>query len=648
MPEQAQIPQVQSTSLAIEPLKLSGDSLSTPQALALVNETFWHYENFRALNHDHRWNEHDALYLGWVKQRYWEETRIPRASLPNPISYDHIETALPNITGALFGFGPEWFQVWPNAGGAPQDLQTARSVQQHLQYLFEHARYDNGGSAKAELTLAFRSLLQYGNGAIHLQWDADRNRPVIEWLDIRDLYIDPGCRTPSVDDCRSVIIRKKMSVDQLLAMQGAEGMMIPPRDVLYTMAQQPLYTIGDRTKQAAESARGVTYNPETHDRLPMPSDQYVEVMIYYSRSRIIWTLNRAWVALNRDNPVGFIPVAAAACSPVLGRFYGQSYCDLLESPQRYGEALMNGHLDQIALALSPPRVLKRSALATSTDTRWRPGALTQVGENGEMTVLTPAAQITANVFQDLQYLDQLAARRTGGNPLSQGAPQPGNVNRTAAGIGAQMRGPTLRVQPIVEGIEEYLLLPLLYKTFLMVKTYTPMDNMLPAANEDGTIGTVDATAFQTPVRFRMVASSKMLSQDKLMQLFPFLAQYVLTGPLLQGMNASGWTVDFKEIGKMLQDATGTAQAYNIFRQLTQEEAQRLQEPSPEIKAEMQKAQMDQQTRLQMGQMKQQSEMAGLETDKDRTEAESARAILKMIMEGEKSAPPPGSKPPANK
>ncbi|GAF97365.1 unnamed protein product, partial [marine sediment metagenome] len=95
MPIQVQLPQPQEKILSEIPLNLSSDIVGELTALAMVNETFRHYENFRFTNHDRRWNTHDGLYWGFVKPRNWEGTKIARASLPNPIAFDHIQTALP-------------------------------------------------------------------------------------------------------------------------------------------------------------------------------------------------------------------------------------------------------------------------------------------------------------------------------------------------------------------------------------------------------------------------------------------------------------------------------------------------------------------------------------------------------------------------
>src|SRR5476649_2058535 len=74
-------------------LQTMGDEI----ALALVNSSYERYRVWRYRNHDLRWNTDDALFVGWMPQRRWEGTQVPRSSLGVPISFDQIESAYPVI-----------------------------------------------------------------------------------------------------------------------------------------------------------------------------------------------------------------------------------------------------------------------------------------------------------------------------------------------------------------------------------------------------------------------------------------------------------------------------------------------------------------------------------------------------------------------
>ena len=80
MPNQEAPPQIIEANLAQEDLKLGGQSIDDSYALAVVNQTFVHYEAWRRNNHDMRWQLNDMLYFGQVEKKIWEGTNTPRLS----------------------------------------------------------------------------------------------------------------------------------------------------------------------------------------------------------------------------------------------------------------------------------------------------------------------------------------------------------------------------------------------------------------------------------------------------------------------------------------------------------------------------------------------------------------------------------------
>lgn len=603
MPEFLPTPKIQEANLEEEPLKLPSDVFSDAYALATVRQTFYQYEWFRQQNHDKRFNAHDALYFGWIPPKVWEGTSTPRSSLSmSSITFGQIEAAIPAILQALFTDN-RWFDVEPEPGNSPQE---ARQIQAHLSYNLDHGHDDK--TAEIEIEHAVRQILLNGNGGISVEFDPHLNRPVVEWIDLRDFYINPSCPTPYADDSDSIIRIRRMSVAELDSMRGDKRMKIPSRAVLNYMASSPSPVYGDKTKQVSEALRGVAYNPAQHEWLPLPADRKIEVLIYYSKSRIIWVLNREWVAYNEKNPYGFHPFCFAPCYPVPGRFYAQSFADKLEDMQRYVEALINAHLDELSLNLHPPRVKKRGSILTPSQQRWRPGQVQEADNPKEDVVVQWPQNVTADVMGDISYLEMTAEKLTGVNATGQGVPRPGNVNRTATGVNSQLQGGANRLWTIVKHIEDYLIVPMLYKMYKLVQYHSQPGQLLPALGDGDNIVQVGADAFQKPCRFKIHASSKMMTKEKLSQVFPFLAQYFLNGTFLQELSKTGKTVDFDEMTKLLQDATGTGDSYALIRQMTPQEQQAMQTPPPQVAMQQQLAQQDSQTRTQLMQMKIQGEL----------------------------------------
>ena len=613
MPFEQAPPELPHVDLSSEDLKLHLDNISQGYALSLVTETFNKYETDRNTNHDFRWNNNDTLYWGWVPPKVWEGTNIPRVSLGQPLVFDQIEAALPAINQSLFsGGGEDWFQCVPEVGAEPAD---SRQIQAALNYSLDHNRDESGMTARSEVEqLANKQLLLYGNGGVVLEWDSERMQPVVQWIDIRDLYVDFSCPTPNIEEARSVVRRRMMTVDEVDSLRDSPGMMIPSKAVLSWLSTNAPFATADRTKQVQEAFRGVNYSPTTSDWSPMPSQRKIEVLVYYSKSRIVWVLNRKWVAYNGKNPYGFYPFAIAPCYIVPGRFYAQSVADVQEGNQRYIESLMNNHLDEISLMLHPPRVIARNNFLTPSQQKWRPGGVYSLDSAEDMALLAPPGG-TMNIFPEIDYLERLAERRTGINSMGMGVPRPGNVNRTKFGVQAQLEGGANRLNTVVRNIEDYMIVPMLKKMYEMFRYHVMPGAAVPAiqATSPSTFF-INSDIFQKPVNFKMLASSRMVTQQKLAAMFPFISQFLLSGQFMSAINGTGKTVDFDELFRMMKDSTGTGSIYTFVRDMTEEEKEARKQPPPEVVAEKERSQQEAQVRLQMGQMKQQSEMTKAQVD----------------------------------
>jgi len=640
MPEQRPAPQLDNVDLEREDFKSALQSLTDAYALTLVNRTFTQYETYRQNSHDVRWNTNDALYFGWVPQKTWPGTTIARSALSMPIVFDQIEASLPAIYQAIFGSQPEWFQVQAEAGVDPQE---ARQQQEKLLYDLDHSHDGFGLTARIDIMLAAKSALTYGNGGVAIEWDGEKKGCVVSWVDVRDIYVDPGASLSSVDHARSVIRRSHRTVEEVQAWRGAEGMNIPVDPILWSMANSRPAAYADKAKQVQSALLGQNYTPGVHDFLPNPSDRKIEVLTYYSKTRIIIVLNREWVAFSDKNPYGFIPFCFAPAYTVLGKFYAQSIPDVQEGNQRYIEGLLNGRIDEVTLALHPPRVSKANSLMTPSQAKWGPGSVAKTQNPKDDVQFFQPSGATTNVYSEIDFINTAAEKRTGISGLSTGVPRPSNANRTQGGMQLQLQGSSLRLSAFVANLEDYLIVPMLYKMAKMHEVHLAAEDpstQLPGMNPEGELTQVPATAFYKRCRFKVLASSQMITREKLAQIFPFLLQTLVQGGLLQNLTQSGMTVDWNQMFQMLQDASGIGKLYTIVRPMTPQEQQMLAQQQQQANAAQQaQAQLDAQVRLQMGQMKAQSEEKKVQADlqkevikKQPTEGEMQSEALKFQLE----------------
>lgn len=589
--------------------QLTAQDLEDALALNLVTATFNQYENFRSMNHDPRWVAQDALYFGYVAPRNWAGTTVPRANLGNSIAFGKVETAVPSIMSSIFFNGGGFFEVQAEDGTSTEEATAWYDV---MSYVFEHpnpAKF--GTTSMPEFMETTRCMSLYGNGGVSLCWDAKNNCPVIESVDIRDFYIDPATKSGAVDGARGIVRRNMLTVSEVFELLKSDSRMKQfTIDSLQAISTFTPAVVADTTRRMQAAFQAVNFDPAYYNWTPNPADRRIEVLMYYSSKKICFVLNRKYLVFNIQNPYGWIPFCFAPFHPVPGRFYGQSVADTIEGFQRYIEALLNGRLDEISLALHPPRSTSREASLTPGNQKWYPGAtISQDPKEGRNSLLQPQATLT-NVFTDINFLGMQSDTVSGINSVAQGVPRPGNANRTAGGMEMQMQGNTLRMLPVVLSYEGYLLTPLLYKLYEMIRMHTATDSQLPAMKKDEQGKTsyykVGGDIITKKCNFRMLASSRMMTQDKLGQMVPYILQNMTNGPFMQGLNAAKLTLDYTELARMIQDATGIEKAYKIVRPLSPEEQQQMNQPPPQVMMEQQQADKDLQTRVQLGQMKAQS------------------------------------------
>ena len=599
MPDARPVPEIQPVDFESSPLRLAQDFLTTQEALTLVKDTFFRIETWRKNNHDVRWTLHDRLYFGVVPQEVWDGTNVAKASLASYMIFSQVENAMPALMEGLFG-QDDWFNVTPEPGAT---VQEARAIEAHLRYVFNHSRSEYG-TTEEEFESAIRQMLKYGNGGLMLEWDATKARPVIQFVDIRDVYIDIGLNSPAIDNARNVIYRTEMTLDELEAYRSDDRMSIPAKDQLVYMTRNRPSALADQTKRQTEINRNVNFVPGVSDTLPLPADNRIEVLIYYSKSRIIWVLNREWVAFNDENPYGFIPFCFAPCFTVESRFYAQGYADVLEPAQQYTAKLRNARLDWLSLAMNPPRVRKRGPALPPSKLKIHPGLVDEVAEpKNDVIFHSPTNDPTANTEEEIAHIGIDAEKITGSNSVAQGVPRPGNVNRTKGGVDSQIAAAASRLALIGRHVERYLMVPLLYKMYRMIQLNTQPGTTLPALGPEDKFFEVGGDAFQAPVKFRMVGPSRMMTQGKLAQVVPFVFQYLANPAIMQPLNKLGYNVDFMELAKMVQDATGVSKHYQVIRPLTPQEQQALAQPDTQQQIEMMKLQGEWQNRKELTQLK---------------------------------------------
>lgn len=587
-------------------------------ALERVKRNFGTDESYRRLNHDWRWKSADELYLGWVQQRYWEGTKIPRSSLSVYLTLEHVESMLPKVLSALFG-ETYWFDARPYPATS---MAEARAVQELL--LAQARSANNGTGIREVLRRACKSGLLYGNGIFHLGWqrgteqkvitidelrpitapfptpmgviqvptgrmqrtvrqqarEVDINEPLIEYVSLRDFYIDPNCPSPLPWDAGHCIRRRLVPIKDLARFKGVPDMDIPDDRILYTLAEQKAVTAGDEGVLYAEALRESSYNRAT-DYSVSGEDKRVEVLEYWTSDRLVWVFGRRHVAYNVPNPYGFIPFFNIHYVDVLDRFYALAMSDVLEPEQRLQQSIINARVDELSLSIHPPMIKRRGVPIPVSQLRRRPGLITETDDVEADLKAQEVANVTQQAYVEVAASEVRAQRRDGISELAiLGTPgTPSNVGRTATGVQTLSSASHNRISGFIENAQEQAIVPFLDRLLQLNQKFNTQQDVVKILGADGQLIQLDARALiNAQLRFEMRGASRMSSKAALLQVLPLVVQTLLNPEVIGMLHQEGKTVEIGEIINMVLDATSyRPHKTSLIRALSPQEQAALKE-----------------------------------------------------------------------
>lgn len=611
-------------------IRLPFQSISNDQASRIVRHDYENASNYRYQNHDWRWVIADALFTGWKPTRYWESTKIPMSSLAVMVAFEQIESFIPRVDQILFD-DPEWFDANPMHGTTPEAARKCRDIVlaqlhdstpqwQYRQVAKSAAMYGNG-VLMSGWEYSVNKLLQYipeykpvTKRMMHpvsgqmIQMPTGKytriirenvieettNRPFIRYIPLRFCFPDPNAPSPRISDSRFFIHVSYMTVDELDALRHCDGFeSMPDKYVLLLMAHQKPNDQFDTTLSEMEASRRASWTPVI-DQSTDPAAARCKVVHYTTKDRIIWMINGQYLCYNKPNPIGRITYYNSFYADLLDRWYAMGIPDVIESEQRVQEGLVNGRLNELALALHPTTVRNRGSNTPIYQLRVRPGGVSDSNDPKNDIIRQYPTNATQTAYLETQASDLRAQKRTGITDLALlgvGTAQ-NPAARTATGAGLQGQAAHSRVQGFVGVIQLLVTQPMLEDVFMYDQRFLDPNQMVEAL--DGT--ELDPMViWGAKVKFDLRATARMQAKQSLVQLMPMTMQAMMNPMLMEQLHTLNKTVNFVELFQMFMDATGFRKKFDWLRDLTPQEQQAMQakqQMSPDIiKAQMQDKRM---------------------------------------------------------
>jgi hypothetical protein len=574
------------------------------------------------------WRIAKAIYEAPVKQDFWRDTLVPRASNSYPLCAQHIRAILDQTMPALFPENPP-FEIDPNEG-TPR--QVARGWESIIAYQFHRA------GVKSQVRLIAKDGLIFGTGIGQWGWEwSTRKRtvytrsvkptkittatgktifintaesdeldetvmeekisqPFFRHREVNHVMVSPGLREPDIRKASYVVYRDYMTIRDIRNLREFEGYNIPSDEELKQLAVPPEEQATSATLEneaTAFPAQGHRPLPRYIDESNDPLEHKLEVLEYWSNERQIVVLQRKKILRNDDNPYGMIPFLNCFWDDLSGTFYAFGIPRRLGGMQTHIQGLRNLRLDDINLNLQNVWLEKQGTNLTGQPYKMYPGARFKVSDPDGIKPLIKQP-VLSEAWQEEGVLVADAEKTSGANEMMvQGAMPAGgrtSMGRTATGAGILGGASSSRIESYVGVIADQVMVPLLYAFLHMDRLWLEPKVMRKVigqtlwnsmeAEHDGDL-LVDMCN-NSDMEFQMVAGSSISARRAMGQMLPLEMQMFSTPSFQQGLMDAGFKVNWVEFGRRAEQATGWRSQEDIFQPLTPDDVKKRMSMSPEI------------------------------------------------------------------
>lgn len=622
---------VQSFKLPTETGKDNKEVTKDDLALALVVQDCQRAEKFvMARLWLTEWRVAKALYEAAVRQEYWRDTMVPRASNSYPLASQHVRSILDQTMVALFPENPP-FATDPTEG-TPR--QAARGWEATIAKQLQQVRF------KQQLRLVAKDGLIFGTGIAKYGWEklplkkwiyrrsqtpakipgavpglpgqtidtteSDEldeiefetivSRPFFTRCEINHVLVSPGLRTPDIRQAGFVEYRDYLTIRDINKLRDFEGYNIPSEDELKQLAAPP----AEQAPSSAVESEATAYPAQGHRALPRyldesedPLEHKLEVLERWSNDTVIVVLQRKKVIRNENNELGEIPFLSCFWDDIPGTFYGFGIPRRIGSIQTHIQGLRNLRLDDVNLNLQNVWLEKQGTNLTGQPLRLYPGARHKVTDPGGIVALMKQP-ILGEAYREEAVLAADAEKTTGAQEQTvQGAmPERGrsSLGRTATGAGILGGASSARIQSYVDVIIDQIFLPTLYAFLHMNRRFLdPKDirtivgkTLWDAMEEEHDGDLIVDMCNSSDLKFTMSAGTSIAARQKMAASLPLQMQMFATPAFQTGIADSGFKVNWLELARRDEQATGFKSQEDMFIPITQEDLQRQMARNPEV------------------------------------------------------------------
>jgi hypothetical protein len=636
--------------LEADQLAFSDQSFDDETALSLVVQNINVGEQFlQTKSLSAEWDIIDNLYRAYVTPQNWPNTNTPRAAMPMPVVMETIETLLPQTHMAFFS-EPQPFELEPRGRTSPQ---VSRVVSRMARWAVDVSGF------KEEMRKMQKSAFQYGICIGKWGWEVKKQRskvysqtdsgdiaitpketdiaqPTFEWIDVRNVIVDPKTRNHDIRTSGWRIHQKFVTPDDLDKMRKDDTYKnIPSREEFkYIMAYQEA-----AAKDSLQALKYSTWRenqaqvetiPTTADPLRKP----LEILELETDSDIITVLQRCIVIRNEKNDDNCCHYVSCAFIDVLNAFYGFGVSKLVGSEQRFQTGVLGLYTDSLSLKLQPVWQRKKGLGTKTQNITVAPGKV--VNDDGELSPLEMES-ISQEALGALEASEARASRRVGANF---GQEMPTQAMRTAEGVQSFTSGVQIKLQYFIDVFSEQVFIPVIDAFVQMCKDNLTPDNVKSILSDTDSqlleeFKTDTLGFYNSKYSLGVLSSTKLAARKGMAAMIPMFMNLFGQPSLGNLLGVQAKKVDFVEFLEQCGDVTGWPMD-DIIVDMTPEDQQRQAMSNPAVvnaQAKEKQQATDQNNKLEQIQAKGEAS-AGVQVIRHvlkGTEDEAARAHeLKML------------------
>lgn len=613
-----------------------------------------------------RWIEIDLLYQSPPSIKTWEGTGVPRANIAKFTVATHVNAINSKLIGGLFYEEPP-FKLRAKPGTSVdtvRGIETVQGTQLDMMNFKQEAKYGlfscllngtgiwkYGWKEYYEPYTDFKPVadpIKYTDPITGLTREIDTEEsdlfemipserliatPWFEACDIRNVLVDPGCRTPDIRDAKFVIHEYAVTYGTLMKMkdevyQDVNGKIqhrydLPDETTIRSWFSNPqasttVASVG-QNMNAANNANFIQHAaPPFEKTTEDPLNQPLEILERWDCDKVITVLQQRKVIRNEANPFKKIPFYSVCWWMIQDCFWGIGLGTALGGEQRLQQGFINAVADIGTLAANQPIIRSRGANINTQQMRARLGGFVDV-DGDVMKALHPMdlPKIQSEMFTIVAASEARTEDNSGANnQFTMGASSKrgaGAPMRTATGAGGMMQAAVDRLGGLAEDFNRQVFQPFLWEMYRMNKMF------LPASVYRQILGDKLGEDYRASIKdfmksgvesFDVLAGSHLSAKQQMAQSLPLIMQY-FTNPALADNVAdiNGQYIDYAELMHMLTDSSGWGGGsyYSIFKDLTPEMKQKraLKQNPMAMKTASQMQLNDQKGKIKASQMQQQ-------------------------------------------